>query len=228
MMEAPRMSPRASTAAARWRGRLATWRRPDRVVLTPPGDAPVADAVPAHDQALLAWRAWCQARPGRRCALGLSSRWLLSAALPGAQARGPGQAMALACQRWEHYLGLGPDDWAARWRLRATALPGGWLVCAAPAALVDDLAAVAGHHGVALQWMGPWWAPAAADWLRALPRDGGHRLTLQEPDWAVHMEARDGGVSDLQAGPGPVPGQGRVLRLARADARGGVWEAAWA
>lgn len=195
----------------RWRGRMRTWRRPAWVCLAPPeGAACAAMGVPSHDEALLQWRQWCGEHGGQHARLGLSARWLLSTVLPldgtGAAARRHAQAQAVA--RWVHLLGLDEAAWQERWVTRAVALPGEMLVCAVPKALVDDVMAVAAHHHVVLQWVGPWWAHGLRHWLAmaqqtapSLPEAGHRALAMREPGWAVHAHARGASLTRLWAEP---------------------------
>ena len=191
---------------ARWRGRMSTWRHPSWVCLAPPqGAACSALGVPVHDDALLPWRHWCEAHQGQHARLALSARWLLGTVLPvadgGLVVRQ--QAKAEAVSRWAHLLGLDESAWQQRWVTRSVALPQDLLVCAVPRALIDDVLAVAAHHRVALQWIGPWWAHGLRQWLSAQPpSDGKHRtLVMREAGWAVHAQAQGPRLVQLWAEP---------------------------
>lgn len=190
---------------SRWRARLRTWRHPSCLCLTPPVGAAISPlGVPVHDEALKQWRSWCEAHAGRQVRLSLSARWLLSTALPDA---GQGrtavvQAQAEAVSRWSHFLGMDDAAWQARWTTRAVTLPQGVLVCAVPQALVDDVLAVAAHHHVVVQWLGPWWAQGLNQWLTAgkgLPAT--RTLLMRESAWAVHVQASGTHVTRLWGEP---------------------------
>lgn len=194
----------------RWRGRLRTWRQPAWVCLAPPEGAACASmGMPAHDAALLQWRGWCAQHSGQHVRLGLSARWLLSTVQSldssGASARRQAQAEAVA--RWMHLLGVDDAAWQERWVTRAVVLPGQMLVCAVPRPLVEDVLAVAAHHHVVLQWMGPWWAHGLRCWLAAgnetssLAEAHPRPLVMREPGWAVHAQAQGAGLSRLWAEP---------------------------
>lgn len=162
--------------------------------------------VPLHDEALLQWRRWCEAHEGRHVRLGLSARWLLSTALSpagqGGAARAQAQAQAEAVSRWAHFLGLDDAAWQARWVTRTVALPQGALVCAVPRALVDDVLAVAAHHHVTVQWLGPWWAQDLNQWLTAGGATASPRtVRMREPAWAVHVQAQGAHVTQLWGEP---------------------------
>ena len=202
------------TLMPRWRARLATWARPAVVCLGPvPSAGSVGDEtpagpqalVPAHDGALAAWGLWCEAHAGQRCHLALSGRWLLTW-LAVADTRRPDLDLARtqAALQWEHYLGLDAAELSSDWVLRLVRVPGGALACAAPRTLVDDVLAVAAHHGVAVGWMGPWWAPGVARWLAdpsgsqgAEGGDGLRQLAAHESGWLTHFEARQPGLQRL-------------------------------
>jgi hypothetical protein len=185
-----------------WRS---AWQEPAWVCLVPAVEAASSPmGVPVHDQALLQWRQWCEAHPGQRVRLGLSARWLLSAVVPmagqGRAARG--QAIDEAESRWAHLLGVDATTWRERWATRAVALPQAVLVCAAPRALLDDMGAVARHHHVAAQWIGPWWANGLKAWLThgedvVHPRT----LALHEAGWVVYAQARADKLTGLWAEP---------------------------
>lgn len=191
--------------ATRGWGSMAAWRstwRPHAVLLLP-GVAPAAHdreptpglaqawPMPSADAALLAWRDWCQAHAGMRCQLALSSAWSLTAWVD-AQAATPAEAMTLASRQWDHYLGVSPDALQRDGLLRATRASDGWLVCATPRALVDDVQAIAGHHGVTLVWMGPWWTRGVQRWMRQQVPSVSSHLVLQEPAWHVHWQWQGG------------------------------------
>lgn len=185
---------------ARGRARLSTWRQPAVVCLGPCGptddeQAPDFGLVPSHDQALAAWQRWCLAHAGQRCRLALSSQWLLSCLVAqeeGAKARRwrstfLEEAVARAAQQWEHYLSLDAITLHRDWVLRPARVEGGVLVCAAPRVLVDDLLAMARHHGVRVVWLGPWWAAGLHRWL-GNPASVADVLTVHEPGWSLHFE----------------------------------------
>lgn len=199
------------TLMPRWRARLATWARPAVVCLGPvPSAASVGDEtpagpqalVPAHDGALAAWGPWCEAHAGQRCHLALSGRWLLTwLAADGTRRPDLDLARTQAARQWEHYLGLDAVELASDWVLRLVRVPGGVLACAAPRALVDDVLAVAAHHGVVVGWMGPWWAPGVARWLADRPASQGAdelcQLAAYENGWLTRFEARPPGLQRL-------------------------------
>jgi hypothetical protein len=210
----------------RWVARLRTWRQPVWVCLLPTeGSACEATGMPAHDAALLQWRGWCAQHSGQYASLGLSARWLLSTVQPlsgmGASARRQAQAEAVA--RWMHLLGEDETSWHERWVTRAVVLSGEMLVSAVPRALVDDVLAVAAHHHVVLQWIGPWWAHGLQCRLaaeRAAPSLalGGastRALVMREPGWAVHAQVQRGVLSQLWAEPdrGEAPDGVSCVRL---------------
>ncbi len=194
------------TLMPRWRARLATWARPAVVCLGPvasaglPGHAiptgPQA-LVPSHDGALAAWGAWCEAHAGQRCRLALSGRWLLTGLVTAETGRPDlGLVQAQAAGQWAHYHGLDTATLSSEWMVQLVRAPGAVLACAAPRVLVDDVLAVAAHHGVAVSWMGPWWAPGVARWLAerpAAPDDEGaprlRVLTVYESGWVTRFEA---------------------------------------
>lgn len=208
------------TFLTRWSARLATWRRPAVVCLGPvqpgglcgepegasPSVAGPRALVPAHDEALAAWQQWCGSHAGQHCRLALSGQWLLNW-LAASDEKRPDipQARAQALQHWAHYLGLDADVLSSDWTLRLARVPGGVLVCAMPRALVDDLLAVAAHHGVPVDWMGPWWATGVARWLAERPvaglrpeagvrRNEPRSLATHEDGWLTHFEARGQGL----------------------------------
>ncbi|RZL11477.1 MAG: hypothetical protein EOP40_02475 [Rubrivivax sp.] len=165
--------------------------------------------MPAHDEALVAWQQWCEAHAGQHCRLALSGQWLLNW-LAASDAKRPdiSQARAQAIEHWGHYLGLEAAVLSSDWTLRPVRVPGGVLVCAMPRALVDDLLAVAAHHGVAVGWMGPWWAPGVARWLANRPpsaarleaddsQDDWQLLSTHEGGWLTHFRARRQGLQRL-------------------------------
>lgn len=178
-----------------------------------------------HDEALQQWRHWCEAHEGRHVRLSLSARWLLSTALPdAAQGRvAVAQAQTEAVSRWAHFLGMDDAAWQARWTTRAVSLPQGVLVCAVPQALVDDVLAVAAHHHVVVQWLGPWWAHGLNQWLMAGKDEGAPRtLLMREPAWAVQVQASGAQVTRLWGEPdgGEPRAEGESMVLASADGGG--------
>lgn len=198
------------------RARLATWRRPSAVFLSPGVASDLSPSpdqlVPSHEHALMAWRDWCQAHAGQRCLLGLSSQWLLHALVPVDEAATRAQAVLAAWQQWTHYFnvdaGLDPQASSDAWRVRAVRVGRVWLVGALPGQLVADLMAVAQAHGVALHWMGPWWARGGQHWLKARhlnsssgPGDSSdeHSLWLREPGWCVGLRKAEGDLTALWA-----------------------------
>ncbi len=217
---------RAWPRLGQWRS---AWREPAWVCLVPAVDAASSPTgVPVHDQALLQWRQWCEAHPGQRARLGLSARWLLSAVVPiagrGAAARR--EAMGEAESRWAHLLGLEFTVWRERWATRAVVLPQGVLVCAAPRALLDDMGAVARHHHVTVQWVGPWWATGLKAWLtRGEDATHSRTLALHEAGWLVHVQAQADKLTGLWAEPvrddvQTLPAGGDALQLIPAQEPG--------
>lgn len=191
--------------------------------------------VPLHDEALLQWRRWCEAHQGRHVRLGLSARWLLSTALSpagqggAARAQAQAQAQAEAVSRWSHFLGLDDAAWQARWVTRTVALPQGALVCAVPRALVDDVLAVAAHHHVTVQWLGPWWAQDLNQWLTAGGATASPRtVRMREPAWAVHVQAQGAHVTQLWGEPDagePVAVDEPLWKAQRLVGDAATWEA---
>lgn len=171
--------------------------------------APLAGAlVPDHTATLLAWREWAQAHAGQRCQLGLSSRFLLQSlrVVDDSAALTASQAVSSAAADWAHYLGLSADDLAADWCVRAAALPGGWLVCASPRALCEDLLAVARQHRVRVEGLSPWWAQGLQRWLASdAAQAPGAALRLQEPGWCLTAHAVAGRLQSLWAQPDEAP-----------------------
>lgn len=209
------------------RGRLATWRRPAVVFLGPTGDrvggasGDAAQLVPVHDEALVAWRAWCQEHVGQRCRLALSGRWLLTCVVPDMAVGGKGrrsaeQARLHAAGQWAHYLGLDGDVLALDWVMRLVRIEGGTLVCAMRKEVLADFKAVAAQQGVTVVWMGPWWAEGMARWLRASAGQTAPRvLTVSESGWWVHFEAEGSRLQRLWIEP-----EGAEERIADAPAAG--------
>lgn len=202
------------TAAAwrdQWRGKWRVLHKPLTVALAPGvpeggvgGEAHPRGLVPAHDQALLAWRTWCEIHAGRRCRLALSSQWVLCGVVQGQDAASAEQAQAHIAKQWGHYTDLTPEALARGWWLRSTRTEAGWLVCAAPRALVSDLLALAQARGVLVTWMGPWWVAGAQRWVSHLAGRGAlvgrsARLQLQEPGWATTLALEGGRVSGVWA-----------------------------
>lgn len=251
--------PDAQSLRGHWARMQGRWRDPSWVCLTPPMDAACSPlGVPAHDQALLQWRHWCETHAGMRARVGLSARWLLSSvvAQAGKGAAARQQAIAEAESRWAHLLGQDSATWRARWLTRAVPLPQGVLVCAVPRALLDDVLAVARHHHVAVNWIGPWWAHDLQAWSDAPMQDEPVRsLLIREPGWRLHAQASGGVLTQLWAEPEPgadvlvpeapapgtavlslTPGQSPAalavrrpftrLSAMRATARAGAWSAA--
>jgi hypothetical protein len=204
-MSLPFLQPFTLPSWAALKGRMRTWREPQLVFLAPDPASAMGTLVPDHAQALLAWRDWAQAHVGERCAVGLSSRWLLHTLVQ--QPEGPSltkvQAVQAASQQWSHYMGLSAADLDAQWLLRPTAVPGGWLVAASPRTLVADLLAVAQGHQVQVVWMGPWWAQGLQAWLQKSGANGGTSGTLAmvEPAWAIAAQAQGGQLQRLWAQP---------------------------
>ena len=186
-----------------WRG----WLKPARVLVLPgsgqvPGDdaglATVASdlPVPAFDAALLAWRDWCRAHAGQRCKLALSSAWTLTglAPLPSdtSASMTAEQAVDHMARQWDHYLGVGGAVLARDWVVRTTRVPGGWLVCATPRQLVQDLLTIAHGHRVRVVWMGPWWTRGLQRWARQARAS---TVQIQEPGWCLHAVMDTSGAS---------------------------------
>lgn len=170
--------------------------------------SPAGAVVPDHTPTLLAWREWAQTHAGQRCQLGLSSRFLLQSlrVVDDAPALTASQAVAGAAADWAHYLGLSGDELAAEWHVRAAALPGGWLVCASPRVLCDDLLAVARQHRVRVERLGPWWAQGLQQWLASEAAQApGAALCLQEPGWCLVAHAESGRLLGLWAQPDGAP-----------------------
>lgn len=170
--------------------------------------SPVGALVPDHTPTLLAWREWAQAHAGQRCQLGLSSRFLLQSlrVVDDSAALTASQAVASAAADWAHYLGLSADDLATDWCVRAAALPGGWLVCASPRVLCEDLLAVARQHRVRVERLGPWWAQGLQQWLASdAAQAPDAALCLQEPGWCLVAHADGGRLQGLWAQPDGAP-----------------------
>jgi hypothetical protein len=202
-----------------WRGLL----KPARVLVLPgPGHTDAAQAapsdlpVPAFDAALLAWRDWCSRHAGQRCKVALSSAWTLTGLVPdealAAQAQGvhatqttqATQAIEHMSQQWAHYMGMGAATLSRDWLVRATRVQAGWLVCATPRQLVDDLLMLAQRHRVRVVWMGPWWTNGLQRWARRAPAA---LLHIVEPGWCLHVESQTS-LSRVWAAPVPRSTQG--------------------
>lgn len=213
---------------ARWR----TWRTPAAVFLAPGlevrGDAP-GQAVPGHEDALLAWRDWCAAHAGERCLVGLSSRWLLTGVLPQAQAKTSAQASVEAWGQWDHYFNIGPAPLDAGWQVRAVQAGGAWLVCAMPGTILADVQAVARAHRVAIAWVGPWWAQGGQRWLASV--DSADLMHAREPGWCLSLNRLDGKLAGVWAQQDPPDEQagGRVpaVHVSVATGPGQTRETLW-
>ena len=184
-----------ATQAGLWPSLWRSMLKPARVLLLPGannlGHAQQVSTdmpVPALDVALLAWRDWCQHHAGQRCKLALSSAWVMTGLVPDSaqavQATTSAQAIEHMAQQWDHYLGLGAAALNRDWLVRTTRVSQGWLVCATPRQLVDDLLMVAKHHRVSVVWMGPWWTQGLQRWVRK-PR--AESLHMVEPGWCLHV-----------------------------------------
>lgn len=197
----------AGALSMAWRGLL----KPARVLVLPgpvhtdeaqpaPSDLPV----PAFDAALLAWRDWCSSHAGQRCKVALSSAWTLTGLVPDQVLAA--QAIEHMTQQWAHYLGMGAATLSRDWLVRATRVKAGWLVCATPRQLVDDLLMLAQRHRVRVVWMGPWWTKGLQRWSRRAPAA---MLHIVEPGWCLHVESQ-ASLSRVWAVPVPSSTQGEA------------------
>lgn len=194
-MASPSLTSTAAVGGARWWA--VAWRsllKPARVLVLP-GMAPQVHAdtadlpVPAFDAALLAWREWCRAHAGQRCKLALSSAWTLTGLAPQptdtSASMTAEQAVDHMARQWDHYLGVSAAALGRDWVVRTTRVPGGWLVCATPRQLVQDLLTIAQRHRVRVVWMGPWWTRGLQRWVRQARAT---TVLVQEPGWCLHVE----------------------------------------
>ncbi len=126
--------------------RLRTQWRPELVSLRPPQRhlAP-GQWMPALDEALSFWADWCASHSGACAQVSLSAHWLLVAVADDAPAT------------WLHYYGLSTEDLDRDWLVRSVSVGATHLHCAVPKALIDGITTHAREHGVAVQWVGPWW-----------------------------------------------------------------------
>lgn len=181
-----------------------------------------ATIVPPHDEALLAWRAWCAAHIGQRCRLNLSSRWQFSMVLDGSSGPKTHQhAEQTASRNWQHYFGIDEQTWKTDWITRTAALDGKMLVLALPRLLMDDVLTVARRQGVHVIWAGPWWLRGALHWLDlARKGDGQPRsLSMGEPGWSVTLTAEGHGLTSINSAPSdnglPILPQGHAHDVAQ-------------
>lgn len=131
-----------------------------------------ANAQADHAAALAAWARWCEAHAGSACELALSSHWVIPCAGGAEQ----------ALPQWAHYMELSAETIEQAWVLRSQQGPD--VTCIAPRALIDGVRQAAREHGVALRWVGPWWAWHVAGWWRSLSTDAidtVYTLQAQEP-----------------------------------------------
>lgn len=188
---------------------LRALQRPASVLLLPgsltTGQQASAWPVAAHDEALMAWRDWCAAHAGRRCRLALSCQWIMSGVVPLSEAATAQDAQLLMARQWDHYVNVGAEQLAAQGLVRAVRAGRSWLVCATPRALVQDLQALAHVHGVAVVWMGPWWAAGAQRWWAHGPQEAvegaARTLSAHEPGWSTHWRVESDQVSRLWVEP---------------------------
>lgn len=156
---------RAHAAWSRFKGRLRSWRQPERLYVHAP-----AGTRDDWDGVAQAFAQWCAAHEGQACELALSGRFLLNCLAEAGLDRAQAQQQALA--QWTHYLDLDETALQEEWAWRHAAVPGAELLCAAPHGLIDALRDVADEHGVRLLWVGPWWAHGLQDWLAGLQAEG--------------------------------------------------------
>lgn len=190
-MPTPTMTASPAAPTSRWAVWWRGWLKPARVLVLPgvvPGQGEGNDLpVPAFDAALLAWRDWCRAHAGQRCKLALSSAWTLTGLAPAHTDTSPhttaAQAIDHMARQWDHYLGVGAVALGRDWVVRTTRVPGGWLVCATPRQLVNDVLAIAQRHQVRVVWMGPWWTRGLQRWVRQARASA---LQINEPGWCLH------------------------------------------
>ncbi len=170
--------PLLSNRLARWRTRIKTWRRPQRVMLAAMVDVPVQGT--AMLAATQAFEAWAGQHEGAVVELCLSAHCLLMLADDGAAETGGAQALReRAIERWTHYLDLPADGFDTEWLVQ-TSLDQGRspvaLACAVPRAFCESLFDVARRHGVKLLSIQPWWAGGLQQAWQGLPSPSSEAL----------------------------------------------------
>lgn len=154
-----------------WRGRLKTWRRPHRLMLTATVERMAQET--AMTAAIQAFEAWAEQNGGAVVELCLSSHWLLMLADDGAAQIGGVVALReRAVERWTHYLDLPIEGFDTEWLVQ-TSLDQGRspvaLACAVPRSFRDKLLMLARRHGVKLLSIQPWWAGGLQQAWQGLP-----------------------------------------------------------
>ncbi len=171
MLERARWGPRWGAPHALWLGRdglwdygaTPRWRRAaaPAKALSAPIAGGLSPAVPATSGPVLhaSFDAWCQAHPGARCELVVSS-WLLHELLldPALPLADDPARLVYARGLLQHYHG---DD-AVEWPLAAWQLAGRHGVSALHGVRLTALQHSARQAGVALRAVRPWWSEALA------------------------------------------------------------------